>query len=110
MKKLIYISFVFAVLLALASCEKEVITPEQFDSSVNSFTDGRDNNDHTIHNRGGEGNVGEGGGGDLNTGGGITDPDEDEDFDNDGNKGGDNGEGITDPDEDDDFQEKEKGK
>ena len=84
MKKLIYISFVFAFLLAFTSCEKEVIEP---------------NGDQVF-----VGDSGTRGAGDEDKDGGITDPDEDEDFDEDGD------EGIVDPDEDEDFDEDKDGK
>ena len=65
MKKLIYISFVFAFIIAFTSCEKEVIFP------VNNMEDSEAVWDEG-GTRGGEP------GGHL---GGVTDPDEDEDFD-----------------------------
>ncbi|MBD3636258.1 MAG: hypothetical protein HUJ25_02860 [Crocinitomicaceae bacterium] len=98
MKRLIYISFIFAFILAFASCEKEVIKPNYMDNdgTRNEITDNGDFLDPS-GTRGGE----DGGKDDL-----ITDPDEDEDFDED-EDGDDN---IVDPDEDEDFEEKEKGK
>mgnify|MGYP007077386153 CR=1 FL=1 len=90
MKKLIYISFIFAFILAFTSCEKEVISPNfdiSSDASENSQTRGGD--DEVVP------------GGDT-----VTDPDEDDDFDGDEDKNG----GITDPDEDEDFDEDEGGK
>jgi hypothetical protein len=92
MKKLIYISFIFAFVLAFASCEKEVIAPFSVEEGDRSSSDGP-------MYRGGED------GGDLSDGDHtkdpITDPDEDEDFDDDN---------IVDPDEDEDFDEEEGGK
>ena len=83
MKKLLYISFIFAFVLAFTSCEKEVIQP------------GMDNDTEFLTpsgQRGGEGGIMES----------VTDPDEDEDFDDD-----DENEEIVDPDEDEDFDKNE---
>jgi hypothetical protein len=99
MKKLIYISFVFAFLLAFASCEKEEIMPFGDTDEYNTrggddiIIDARDVNGES-GDRGGDDDKGDD---DL-----ITDPDEDEDFDEDEN--------IVDPDEDEDFEEGEGGK
>lgn len=89
MKKLLYISFIFAFILAFTSCEKEVITPNSDPTEVDHSSPTRGDDDDEI----------------IITGG-VTDPDEDEDFDDDGEKNG----GITDPDEDEDFDEDEGGK
>ena len=85
MKKLIYISFVFAFIIAFTSCEKEVITPFDTNECEECVWD-------EGGTRGGEpGN---------HTGGGITDPDEDEDFDEEEDT-------VVDPDEDEDFDEED---
>ena len=90
MKKLIYISFIFAFVLAFASCEKELIEPMTIEDDVSSDR----NNFDDPGTRGGE----DGGKDDV-----IVDPDEDEDFDEDED------DVIVDPDEDEDFDEEEKG-
>lgn len=84
MKKLIYISFIFAFVLALNSCEKEVVEP--FNTEADDFLE-------PSGTRGGE---------DGDKDDSVTDPDEDEDFDADDN--------IVDPDEDEDFDEEDDGK
>ena len=121
MKKLVYISFIFAFVLAFASCEKEVISPvfnEDGDSSTRVQGDyDYNNNEDGPQYRGGEGGDGHTGnnsGGnpddgdiddiDVDEDDNIVDPDEDEDFDQDENGG------IVDPDEDEDFDEEDEGK
>ncbi|UKN00168.1 hypothetical protein K6119_10525 [Paracrocinitomix mangrovi] len=97
MKKLIYISFVFAILLAFTSCEKEVITPNADPNTSNVDSD--------VFSTGGiRGGSSDDPSGDENGGGGVVDPDEDEDF-NKGDKGGKGG--VVDPDEDEDFNEED---
>ena len=98
MKKLIYISFIFAFVLAFVSCEKEIISPNGIENGVRGgdITNDRDTED-PYFTRGGE---------DGDLGDNITDPDEDEDFDEDG----DEDDGVTDPDEDEDFDDKDGGK
>jgi len=124
MKKLVYISFIFAFVLAFASCEKEVITPvldEDGESTTRVQGDDWNNNVDGPQFRGGDGddgstgNNGGDGGDDVDVDNGdddvddknddgIVDPDEDEDFDKDENNG------IVDPDEDEDFHEEDEGK
>jgi hypothetical protein len=87
MKKLVYILSIFAILFVFGSCEKEVITPFDHDQDEYICNEGG--------TRGGDGRP---------TSGGVTDPDEDEDFDEEEEDGG-----IVDPDEDEDFDEEEKG-
>lgn len=94
MKKLIYISFIFAFVLVFASCEKEVIEPFMNADVTTRVVDGSE--DPGIYSTGGN----RGGEDDHTTT--VTDPDEDEDFDGDDN--------IVDPDEDEDFDEDEDGK
>lgn len=87
MKKIVYISFVFAFILAFTSCEKEDIFPVNHSEKENGVC----------------GNSGTRGG---DTGGvltGVTDPDEDEDFDEE-----DDDESVVDPDEDEDFDEEDE--
>ena len=120
MKKLIYISFVFAVILAFTSCKKEDIKPY---SSADGMSNVRSNDSGINYDssnpymtRGGDDLTNPSGGDDdnngNNSGGGIVDPNEDPDFNNDGggivdpNEDPDfdnNGGGVVDPDEDEDF-------
>ena len=81
MKKLLYISMLFAFVLAFQSCEKEVV--QKVDSDDPFVYDESQN----------RGNRGGGEEGKVITGG-ITDPDEDPDYDSDT---------IVDPDEDEDY-------
>lgn len=96
MKKLLYISFIFAFILAFTSCEKEVIKPcPTMDETSDTRMSDKGNEagtDIPYQTRGGDGLEG---GGDE-----VVDPDEDEDFDEDDDK-------IVDPDEDEDFEKKE---
>lgn len=94
MKKLLYILSVALFLVAFASCQKEDIRPLNHDDEANV--------EETVFNEGGT--RGHDNGGDINGTNGITDPDEDEDFDEDER------ENIVDPDEDEDFDEDEDGK
>ena len=89
MKKLIAISSVFVLLLAFSACEKQTVKPGDPANDPFSLYTGGENNTRG-HENDGDPN--------LNSGGGpsITDPDEDEDYDN---KDG----GIVDPDEDEDY-------
>jgi hypothetical protein len=82
MKKLIYIAFIFAFMVAFTSCEKEVLFPLDNGGDAEATWD-------EGGTRGGEL------GGSL---GGVTDPDEDEDFDEEDDT-------VVDPDEDEDFDE-----
>jgi hypothetical protein len=114
MKKVVYISFFFAFILAFASCKKEVIQPNSSDSGENApyqVRSGGENGDVDVppyQVRGGEG-------GELSGGGdGVVDPDEDEDFDTDDtvvdpdeDEDFDKEENVVDPDEDEDFEEDE---
>src|SRR5688572_24760216 len=92
MIKKISILSLFALLLVFTGCEKCSKPMQMEDPFYNSNDRGavQDRIDNTSGNRGSEDNTLEGGNGP--TGGGITDPNEDEDFD-----------GIVDPDEDEDF-------
>jgi len=86
MKKLIYISFVFAFIIAFTSCEKEVITPFYNNDCEECVSDAGGT-------RGGEpASHGNGGG---------TDTNEDEEFDEEED------DTIVDPDEDEDFDEED---
>lgn len=92
--------------MTVASCEKEVITPEHLDTDSDAHYRGSDDvngSDDSRFSTGLDRDRGGEDGGDGDGDDGITDPDEDEDFDEDG-------QGITDPDEDEDFGEQEKGK
>jgi hypothetical protein len=86
MKKLVYILSIFAILFVFGSCEKEVIAPinQDQDEYVENLNG----------NRGGEFVDGDDS---------VTDPDEDEDFDEE-----EEDENIVDPDEDEDFDEEER--
>ena len=88
-------------MLAFVSCEKEVIGPFYEDGNGANGTRSEAN----ITNRG-DGEVGQTRGGDdiKPDEDGITDPEEDEDFDEEED------DNIVDPDEDEDFDEEEKGK
>lgn len=90
MKKLLYIAFVFAFLLVVSSCCKEEVTPNrEADPFATTYEDcGTD-----CGTKGAEISTG-------NNGDGITDPDEDEDYDAEDTDGKD---GIVDPDEDEDY-------
>ncbi|MEX1001712.1 MAG: hypothetical protein WDZ35_06315 [Crocinitomicaceae bacterium] len=92
MKRIVYISFVIALIIGISSCEKEEIKP--FFTKDQTTSDGGD----CFHNNGTKGST------DIPTTDfdGVKDPDEDPDFDEDGN--------IVDPDEDEDFEEEEDGK
>ena len=99
MIKKFYILFVLALFVGLASCEKEIIRPicdkgehdAYFEESTN---DGDEVPGTTRANETGDPGVNDNG---TN---GITDPDEDEDFDTDEDN-------ITDPDEDEDYDDDE---
>ena len=95
MKKLVYIFGLFTVLAVLASCEKEMVKPvfseDYCESSNNRGSSEKEGGELTSLNIGGED------GDDLNTGGGITDPNNDEDYD-----------GINDSETDTDKQGKGK--
>lgn len=98
MKKLIYISFIFSFILAFASCEKEDLSADRFqDDSIwdcDMNTNGQKG--HEINSTG----TG------VTTGGGVKDPDDDEDYDQ-NEKGGKGG--IVDPDDDEDYDKNEPG-
>lgn len=96
MKKLLYISFIFTLLLAFGSCEKQVIKPVDNDDPFAMFDENSNNRGFTSGSDDGSGD---------GDGGGIVDPDEnDEDLnDSDGN-------GIVDPDEGDEDLDDDNGK
>ncbi|MCB9223879.1 MAG: hypothetical protein R2780_10370 [Crocinitomicaceae bacterium] len=110
MKKLIYISFVFAVILAFTSCKKEVIKPcsSMDETGYVRCGNGGNGSDIPYMVRGGEENLSQ-------EGGGIVDPNEDPDFDGDDDivdpnedPDFDEDDQIVDPDEDEDFDEDEE--
>ena len=58
MKNIINIAFIFVLLLALGSCDKECISPNQEDTTKYNDMNNFDGDEHSINNqtRGGEGN------------------------------------------------------
>ncbi len=108
-----YILFVLTLFIGLVSCEKEIIRPICDKGEQDTYFEDFDGDDNPGTTRIGEtGEPGENHGT-----GGITDPDEDEDFDSDETSGitdpdededyDDDGNGITDPDEDEDYDDEE---
>lgn len=93
MKKIVVISTVFALLIAFTACEKNAVGPND-DLDGFAFCSSDCGNDDMTRQSSTDGN-------DVNNTGsngpGITDPNEDEDYDD-----GDDG-SITDPDEDEDY-------
>ena len=91
MKKLINISLLFVFTLVFIACEKEMIKPVcEEGNHIDSFESNDDNDSFT--RAFGRDIV-------IVDNDGVTDPDEEEDFDED--------DSVTDPDEEEDFDEKE---
>jgi|GEM_PF-1626480 len=92
MKKLINISLLFVLSLVFLACEKEMIKPvSEENNQINSFELSDENDSFT---RGGSRDA------NLIDDDSVTDPDEEEDFDEDDK--------VTDPDEEEDFDEDDK--
>lgn len=97
MKKILNISLIVAIILAFASCEKEVIRPIDFLNEHSTNCSGEDSDDYNGQTRDPDDVI-------INDNGGIVDPDEDDEDLGDS----DENDNIVDPDEDDeDLNEKE---